>query len=331
MTSLPVLRPYRQKGNAVVAQRTALPAGLFGRSTCVRATLVVSVLCSLFGLAAPASGQETKLEARSVEAGGVAIHRAGQAWPLLVQNAPPDVRPWIHPIVAPDGKGILTEESPSHHKHQTGLFFGFTRVNGRDYFHKRGGDYYRRKAFEPAKITGPKASWSTAYELLGEEGAVALVETQKWTLTDHGGHLVLDLDWSGKAAVDLAMAKFDYGGLFLRMPWRKEMGGEAVNSEGLKGGEVEGKRSRWVEMGMPVEGRSDWGRIAILDHPSNSDHPAFWRVDGSLGVGPARSRAGDWSIKHGETVRFRYRILVYTGPAAGEKVESEWKTFSESR
>ena len=39
-------------------------------------------------------------------------------------------RPYIHPIVSPDGKGILTEYSPGHHKHQTGLYWGFTRING---------------------------------------------------------------------------------------------------------------------------------------------------------------------------------------------------------
>lgn len=281
------------------------------------------------GLAAAAPGQEAQLEARNVEVGGVAIHRAGQPWPLLVQNARRDTRPWIHPLAAPDGKGILTEESPSHHKHQTGLFFGFTRINGRDYYHNRGGDYYRRKAAVPAKIDGSKASWSMVYELLDDKGVVALVETQKWTFRDHVDHLVLDLDWTGEAAVDLAMARFDYGGLFLRMPWRKETGGEAVNSEGLKGVAAEGQRSRCVDVGMPVEGRSDWGHIAILDHPSNSDHPAIWRVDSQFGVGPARSRAGDWSMKKGETARLCYRFLVYTGPTSAEKVESEWKRFSE--
>jgi len=113
------------------------------------------------------------------------------------------------------------------------------------------------------------------------------------------------------------------------MPWRAEKGGEAVNSEGLKGGAAEAKRSRWVDVGMPVEGRPDWAHIAILDHKSNPEHPTIWRVDGQLGVGPARSRAGDWSIKKGETARFRYRFLIYTGPASAGKVEAEWKRFSE--
>ena len=64
------------------------------------------------------------------------------------QSSPRKLRPMrgrtIHPIAAPDGKGLVTEFSPEHHKHQTGLYWGFTRLNGRDYFHNPTGDYWRR-------------------------------------------------------------------------------------------------------------------------------------------------------------------------------------------
>ena len=63
---------------------------------------------------------------------------------LLVQNVKSDIRPYIHPIIAPDGIGVLTEFSPSHHKHQTGLYWGLKKVNGRDYFMNWKGDYWRK-------------------------------------------------------------------------------------------------------------------------------------------------------------------------------------------
>ncbi len=65
----------------------------------------------------------------------LSVYREGDQKPILIQHADPGFRPYIHPIAAPDGKGVLTEFSPSHHKHQTGLYWGFTNVNGRDYFH----------------------------------------------------------------------------------------------------------------------------------------------------------------------------------------------------
>ena len=74
----------------------------------------------------------------------ISVFRKGAKEAILTQVAKPDFRPYLHPIVAPDGKGVLTEYSPGHHKHQTGLYWGFTRVNGRDYFHHPGGDYWRR-------------------------------------------------------------------------------------------------------------------------------------------------------------------------------------------
>jgi hypothetical protein len=77
--------------------------------------------------------------------------------------------------------------------------------------------------------------------------------------------------------------------------------------------EEEGKRARWVDVGMEIEGRSDWAHIALLDHPANPDHPVPWRVDANLGIVPSRSRLGDWRIAKDETARARYRLIVYTG------------------
>src|SRR5687768_15590496 len=63
---------------------------------------------------------------------------------LLTQHVNSNIRPYIHPIVAPDGKGVLTEFSPAHHKHQTGLYWGLKKVNGRDYFMNWQRDYWRK-------------------------------------------------------------------------------------------------------------------------------------------------------------------------------------------
>jgi hypothetical protein len=274
-----------------------------------------------------ADKEAPRLELRVLENGDCAVSRAGQDKPFLVYHAPVDGRPYVHPIVAPDGKGVLTEFSPEHHKHQTGLYVGFTRINGRDYFHNRGGDYWKRTQLPAAKAEGNQASWSASYDLLGKDKAPAVAVTEKYTLTDLGSAYVIDLDWSGKALVDIVWEKYDYGGLFLRMPWKQKTGGEAINSDGKKNGACEGQRARWVNVGMPIDGRDDWGNVAILDHKDNPDHPVLWRVDGQLGVGPARSRAGEWKLPKGDTVRFRYRFLVQTGKVDPDKIEAAWKEW----
>ncbi|MGE3807768.1 MAG: PmoA family protein [Gemmataceae bacterium] len=259
----------------------------------------------------------------------IAIHRAGLAEPLVVQMAKADFRPYLHPLLAPDGKGVLTEYSPGHHKHQTGLYIGHTRINGRDYFHHPGDGYFVRKKMDAGKADGPRARWSVVYDLMSADKKPVLSETQQWQLTDHGDYYVLDLDWKGDAQTEVTVGKYDYGGLFLRMPWRGTSGGKAVNSDGKVNGQCEGQPARWVDVGMPIEGRpkEDWAHIALLDHPDNAGHPQKWRVDGQLGVGPCRARSGDWKIEPGKPAAARYRFVVYTGALDTKKIESAWQEF----
>ena len=44
------------------------------------------------------------------------------------------------------------------------------------------------------------------------------------------GNISSSLDWMGKAISDITIGEYDYGGLFLRMPWHEGMEGEAVNA-----------------------------------------------------------------------------------------------------
>ena len=45
---------------------------------------------------------------------------------LLEQHAAADHRAYIHPLMAPDGKGVYTENEPKHHPWQHGLYVGRT-------------------------------------------------------------------------------------------------------------------------------------------------------------------------------------------------------------
>ncbi len=265
-----------------------------------------------------------------VEPEGVAIYRDDADLPILVVHAPTEMRPYIHPIRPQDGLGVLTEMRPEHHPHQTGLYVGFLKVNGRDYFHHGGSDYFQRQRFVPPKAHGSTLQWLTQYSLLGADGETAVDETQRWAFTDLEHYSILDLTWTATAARDITFGQHDYGGLFLRMPWRAESGGVAVNSEGGANVEAEGKPARWVVVSMPIEGRADPGLIAILDHPENFRHPVFWRIDGQLGVGPAVSRAGPWNLGAGESITLRYRLMIDTGDFDPTAIDDEWERFASS-
>lgn len=260
--------------------------------------------------------------------GTISVFTTKGKTPILTQNAKADFRPFLHPIVAPDGHGVLTEYSPGHHKHQTGIYWGFTRVNGRDYFHHPEGDYWRRVSASIIKAKGPAVKWETVYDLLDEKGNTVLTETQTWTLQEQDGKYLLDLEWAGEAQTDVTIGKYDYGGLFVRMPWKEGIKGEVINAARQRNEKAEGQRAGWVDVGMQIAGRNDWGHIAILDHPENKGFPQNWRVDGQLGIGPARARTGDWQIAKGKVEVIKYQLVVYTGVLDDLKMNSIWSAFS---
>jgi hypothetical protein len=246
---------------------------------------------------------------------------------VLKQVAGENERPYIHPIMAPDGQGPITEFRPSHHLHQTGLFWGLKRVNGRDYFMKWKGDYWRRVS---AKITvreGKQVGWQTIYNVLDSTGQTALVETQNWTLQEIDGKFMLDFEWKGQAQTTVAIGKFYVGGLFVRMPWTKGTAGEVVNSFGQTNKLAEAQRSPWIDVGMQIKGHPNWAHFTIFDNPQNKAFPTPWRVDGELGIGPSRQIMEDWTIPKGDTETIRYRILIYTGSFNEQQTRSASTTY----
>lgn len=258
----------------------------------------------------------------------IEVYASWSKEPVLVQHVGEDFRPFIHPIVAPDGRGVLTENSPGHHLHQNGLYWGFTRVNGRDYFHHPGDNYWKRVSANVIEKAGTTVQWQTVYNLLDEKGTPIMKQTQDWTMTQDSGKYFISLEWKGEALTDITIGKYDYGGLFLRMPWKEGINGEVVNNARQKNGRAEGQRAMWVDVGMQVEGRDDLAHIAIFDHPENRGYPQAWRVDGQMGVGPATARDTSWTIQKGETEIFKHQLVVYTGEFSDTRLNDEWAKYT---
>jgi hypothetical protein len=280
-----------------------------------------------YGQGTPSAGEKELSLEQDEDAGTISVFRSDGREPILTQNAREGTRPYLHPIIAPDGKGVLTEYRPKHHLHQTGLYWGLKLVNGRDYFMNWQDDYWRRVSAKIIEGKGEEVKWQTVYELLNEQEQPILTETQNWTMQEQNGKFLLDLEWQGEAITDITLGKFYVGGLFLRMPWHEGIPGEVVNAAGQRNNEAEGQRALWTDVGMQVAGRDDMAHIAILDHPDNRAFPTPWRVDGQLGVGPSIQILGDWKISEGETERIRYRLVVYTGDLHHAELTRTWTEF----
>lgn len=292
---------------------------------------VFLVICLLAGCGAPPSPDATgpvRLHAQLEDDQAIRVYRNGASEPILTQHAAADFRPYLHPIQTPDGAASFTQFSPDHHRHQTGLYWGFTRVNGRDYFHHPEGDYWRRVSADVVEAEGEAITWQTVYDLLDEAGNPVLTETQRWTLQATDSTYVLDLEWHGEAKTDVTIGAYDYGGLFLRMPWREGIDGAVVNAARQRDSLAEGQRAMWLDVGMALDGLDEWAHVAIFDHPDNHGFPQPWRVDGQLGVGPAPARLGDWTIAAGETEVLRHQLVFYTGTMSDIQLTDAWEAFS---
>ncbi len=283
----------------------------------------------LVTLALPGFAAESPIRFKAKGPGKIEIQR-GEDGPALVTCLTTNThgRPYLHPLRSPDGKGVLTQFSPGHHKHQTGLYWGPTRINGRDYFHNYNREFWANTRISPIVGTsGQPLSWTSTSDLLGADSKPVLRETQKWTMVDHETWYALDLEWTAKARTEVIISKYPYGGLFLRMPWKRGVPTECINSEGQENQAGEGKPARWVDLAMKIEGMDEMAHIAIIDHPGNAGHPTLWRIDGQFGIGPALTRKGDVQIPQGEKATYRYRLLVYQGDFNKELVEEENKAF----
>lgn len=94
--------------------------------------------------------------------------------------------------------------------------------------------------------------------------------------------------------------------------------GSYQNKEGVKGDDVWGKRSAWVDLEGKIDNEDI--SVAILDHPSNLGYPAYWHARGyglfavnpmgdkeyTSGKEPARNK----QLKKGESMTVRYRLVV---------------------
>lgn len=298
---------------------------------------------------------EVKVSNFKVEKGEdfIRVFRQGESLALVTQNVRSDFRPFIHPITAPNSDVELTEYSPGHHPHQTGLYWGFTRVNGtgaepeelkkwfynknkpeyiqqkigRDFFHNPGSDYWQRVSTQILVAAGTEVKWQSVYNMLDANKTTILKETQIWTFKEKDGKYLLSLVWQGEALTDITINEFDYGGLFLRMPWQEGIVGEVENAARQRNENAEGKRAMWVDAGMAIEGLDEWGHIAIFDHPDNDNFPQTWRVDSQLGIGPVAARMGDWHIKQGEIKTSQHQIVAYTGTLDPVKMNDIWGDY----
>ncbi|MCX6956094.1 MAG: PmoA family protein [Verrucomicrobia bacterium] len=121
-------------------------------------------------------------------------------------------------------------------------------------------------------------------------------------------------------------------GLRLALPFDDHYDGKVVNEAGRTQEDVRGQRSPWLdwvgqldprEYQSSIHGSGEAIGVAVFDHPSNHNYPARWQVrtNGVYILSPFGGKAFEkfdptardaaHPMKRGDTLRFRYRILIH--------------------
>ena len=111
--------------------------------------------------------------------------------------------------------------------------------------------------------------------------------------------------------------------------------GTYTGSDGKTGDAVWGTRGPWTTLSGTVEGERV--TLAILDHPSNPGFPTYWHARGyglfaanNLGqkVFDAAQPEATRTLKPGESLTFRHRVLILTGEAGADRINAEHRQFA---
>jgi hypothetical protein len=130
-------------------------------------------------------------------------------------------------------------------------------------------------------------------------------------------------DASGKAT---AVAKLDNTGV----------SGSYTSSEGKTGDAVWATRAPWTMLSGKIG--SEPVTLAILDHPKNPTHPAYWhaRGYGLFAANPFGAKAytdgkaeTNFALESGQSVTLRHRVLILSGPSTADQLGAQYKRYTD--
>lgn len=233
-------------------------------------------------------------------------------------------KPFFHPLCTPSGH-CLTLFEPHDHVWHRGLWFTIKFINGENFWEEHA-PYGTQNTPLPPDVTH------------GEDGSILISSTQTWERPHGAGSVfaerrqfryvplqddayVLDFETELTAQADLLLDKTPfttwggYGGLTFRgnRNWQQT---RLLFSDGTTSDRPLGIFADWADLSGKLDGGLNLsGGIALFDHPENPRHPTPWY--GGTGPGHYINAAflfhESMNLAAGETLRFRYRVLVHDG------------------
>jgi len=114
-----------------------------------------------------------------------------------------------------------------------------------------------------------------------------------------------------------------YGGLFWRGP--RSFTGGTILAPGYSGGEeVRGTRAEWMGFTGRHDGTGRASSLVMVDDAANPQHPPQWfmRNEWFAGVNPAPFFSAEVPFAAGQTLTFRYAVVIADGAADPDRGEA---------
>jgi Methane oxygenase PmoA len=264
-------------------------------------------------------------------------------------------KPFLHPLRAADGR-VVTRQFPmsqvegetQDHPHHRGLFIGYGSISGINFWENEQAyttpNRGRIVLIGRAQLDQKEDNGAIRAEFSWRDPAGKEMLTESRLMEFRGGATSRTIDFTLEltAKRDLHFDDTKEGFFAIRVAdsMRETAGGQLLNSHGDRGEkQIWGKRADWAEYSGNVDGKPV--AILIFDHPSNFNHPPRWhaRAYGLFAVNPfglkdfepTSTEAGGASVKSGEKLRFRYRVLISDAPLTISEAERVYKEFASSR
>jgi len=262
-------------------------------------------------------------------------------------------RPYYYPLIGP-GEVAMTRDYPMKsppgedhdHLHHRSLWYAHGMVNGHDFWTEQKNfgkivhdGFSEIKSGDQFGLIKSKNRWvahdgstvvctdDLTLRIFKPENDNERVFGFEITLHASNGDLTLGDTKEGTMAVRVAES------MKLKRPGEH---GHIVNSAGVRDEETWGKRADWCDYYGPINGKT-YG-IAMFDNPANPRHPTSWHVRdyGLFAANPfglhdfeslPDKKAGDLTVKSGESITFKYRFYLHTGDTDSAKVAKKYQDY----
>lgn len=262
-----------------------------------------------------------------------------------------DPRPILFPVMAPGNVPVTRSypmlevqgEAPDHPHHRS-LWFAHGDVNGVDFWHEgaeRPGRIVHDGRRADVVIRDGIVRINMGFDWRDPEGVTLLTERRRMRFGASERERWIDFDIALTAGdEEVTFGDTKEGTFAMRMhPELRLTGdlakGSAVNSTGVTGKDVWGKRAAWVHYQGPVSDQPVG--VALFEHPSNFRHPTWWhaREYGLVAANPfgvhdferKPAGTGDHVLAAGATLTLRYRVWIHAGMRTPEEVAEAFELY----